>query len=111
DGIEWLNVDSEWRDESLSHLAATLARYLFRSPETIASLFQRPARTLQRWDMAARLRAVTGLAALDAHARGLGWTDADESKGKHTLLARPTYQEMFRTLTQGVALPAPFSGT
>ena len=48
---EWLNADSEWRDESLAHLAATAGRYVFRSPETIASLFHRPVRTLQRWDM------------------------------------------------------------
>jgi hypothetical protein len=111
DGIEWLNDDSEWRDESLAHLAATAARYVFRSPETIVSLFQRPVRTLRRWDIVSTTRAVTGLAALDAHARGLGWSDAEPSSRNHTLLARPTYNEMFRTLTQGVVLPEPFSGT
>ena len=111
DGIEWLNVDSEWRDELASHLVGTFARYLIRPPETIASLFQRPVSTLRRWDGAARTRAVTGLAALDAHAR-LAWrtSPAGSASQEGTLPGIPGYRQMFRTLSQAVILDHPFSG-
>ena len=111
DGIEWLNVDSEWRDESASHLAGTFARYLVRPPETIASLFRRPAATLRRWDAAARYGAVTGLAALDAHAR-LAWrtSPAGPASQEGTLPGVPGYRQMFRTLSQAVILDRAFSG-
>jgi hypothetical protein len=110
DGIEWLNIDSEWRDESIGHLAGTFVRYFVRAPPTIASLFQRPVATLRRWDSAARTRAVVGLAALDAHAR-LPWrARQDPSPGGGTLAALPSYVQMFRTLAQIAVLDRPLSG-
>ena len=109
EGLEWLNADSEWRDESLAHLAGTVARYLVRPPETIASLFQRPVQTLRRWDTATHTRAVVGLAALDAHAR-IGWRQSADPHRGRTLAAVPTYLEMFRTLTQAAVLDRPLSG-
>ena len=36
DGIEWLNVDSEWRDDSPTRVVATAFRSLIREPEAIA---------------------------------------------------------------------------
>jgi hypothetical protein len=109
DGVEWLNVDSEWRDESRPHLAATFARYFFRGPETIASLFQRPVQTLRRWDMTTRNRPVVGLAALDAHAR-LPWRTSNRGEGDGTLAALPSYRQMFRTLSLAAILDRPLSG-
>ncbi len=82
DGVEWLNADSEWRDQSNGHLAVVAARLLLRPPETIASLFRRPTPTLRRWDATLRRRPVVGLAGLDAHANLAGW---------------PRYVDMFRT--------------
>ena len=107
DGIEWLNVDSEWRDETEGLMAAAV-RGLLRPAETMATFFARPVRTLQRWDAAARTRPVFGLAALDAHAR-IGWKE-DEEPRQRTAFARPTYEAMFRTLVQSVELEAPLSG-
>jgi hypothetical protein len=107
DGLEWLNIDSEWRDESPLHVAGTIARYFVRPSETIASLFQRPAATLRRWDLAGRGRPIVGLAALDAHAR-VPWRGSYASDG--TLAARPTYEQMFRTVVQGVIVAHPLSG-
>ncbi len=107
DGIEWLNVDSEWRDDPASRLLFTAVRSLFRQPESIASLFTRPVRSLQRWDAAARTRPVFGLAALDAHAR-IGWRENEEPRTR-TALARPTYEAMFETLAQVAILDAPLS--
>ena len=50
DGIEWLNIDSEWRDESRLTLSRALLTYWFRPAETMASLLDCPTRTLERWD-------------------------------------------------------------
>ena len=46
--IEWLNVDSEWRDESRMALSRALLTYWFRPAETLASLLDRPSRTFER---------------------------------------------------------------
>jgi len=110
DGIEWINADSEWRDERGSHLIATAVRAVFRAPESIATLFSTPERTFARWDQAARLRGapVFGLAALDAHAN-IPWRESDEPR-RQTAFSRPSYETMFRTLAQTVQLDAPLSG-
>jgi hypothetical protein len=108
DGIEWLNLDSEWRDKSPGTLFEAALHYLIRPPESVASLLRRPARTLARWDAAARTRPVFGLAALDAHAR-IGWrTRAEPRTGAG--IDRPTYEAMFRSLAQVVVLERPLSG-
>jgi hypothetical protein len=96
DGIEWLNADSEWRDDSPSRLAGAAVRSLIRPAGAIASLFDRPARTFQRWDAAAAARPVFGLAAVDVHAL--------------TVIEQPSYLAMFRTLSQVAMLDRPLSG-
>jgi hypothetical protein len=95
DGIEWFNADSEWRDEPASRIAATAVRSLIRPAESITGLFERPARSLQRWDSATRSRPVVGLAAVDAHGGVMGIAG---------------YRAMFGTVAQGIALPTPLSG-
>ena len=110
DAIEWLNVDSEWRDNRVRNLAGTVARSFVRPAEAIVSLFDRPARTLQRWDAAMVSRPVVSLAAVDAHAHGLiGWSDVEETQGR-TLFTRPTYEHLFSALAQAVVLDQPLSG-
>ncbi len=56
-GLEWLNADSAWRDEPRSALVRTVVSYWLRPAEAVASLFDRPSRTLARWDALARRRA------------------------------------------------------
>jgi hypothetical protein len=107
DGLEWLNADSEWRDEGLAGLFFSVGRYLVRPPEAIASIFDRPTASLSRWDRLSRGRPVVGLAAVDAHAR-LGF-EGDDDDGA-TVLARPTYEDLFRTVVQAVELEAPLTG-
>ncbi len=109
EGIEWLNLDSEWRDKSSATLVETALHYLIRPPESVASLLRRPSRTLARWDAAALTRPVFGLAALDAHAR-VGWRTRVEPRTGPSI-NRPTYEAMFRALAQVVVLDAPLSGT
>ena len=83
DGIEWLNGDSQWRDESTPTLIRALLRYPWRPTETLGSLLDRPDAALERWDEVGRDRRIVGLAGADAHARiavtrGAGHDDGDE---------------------------------
>lgn len=108
DGIEWINADSEWRDDSTWRLVGAAVRSIVRPAESIGSLFSRPARSLVRWDTAARARPVFSLAALDAHAR-IGWSDDDEPRGGRGL-ARPSYETLFRTVATTAILETPLTG-
>lgn len=111
DGIEWLNADSEWRDESRWPLARALLAYWLRAPESMATLLDRPAPVLQRWDELSRARRIVAIAGADAHAR-LGFrqrTDPDdEGDAIHARL--PGYESSFRTFSNHVVLDLPMSG-
>ncbi len=110
DGLEWINSDSEWRDEPSLPLARALITYLFRAPESIGALLDRDASMMQRWDELASRRRVVGIAGADAHAR-LGFrqrTDPDIS-ALHVPL--PGYEPSFATFSNHVELDAPLSGT
>ncbi|MGE3843545.1 MAG: CehA/McbA family metallohydrolase [Vicinamibacterales bacterium] len=111
DGFEWLNADSEWRDETRLALLRAVTTFWLRGPETIAALFQRQAGTFTRWDQASAAgRPLQALAGIDAHAR-LGWSDdGDASDGWSTELALPSYESMFRVLSVSVELDAPPTG-
>jgi hypothetical protein len=103
DGLEWLNADSEWRDEPRRHVVRALLTYWLRSPETIASLFDRPASVLARWDALAERRRVIGVAGQDAHAR-IGargnWEPADHDVS----LRLPSYEAAFRAFALRVGV-------
>ena len=104
DGIEWLNTDSEWRDESWTALGRALFTYPLRPTETLATLLDRPEESLARWDQLARQRHVIGIAAADAHAR---LSDEYEDYG----IARiPSYESSFRLFVNHVILEHPLSG-
>jgi hypothetical protein len=109
DAIEWLNADSEWRDEPSRRLLTGVGHYLVRAPEAIAAVFDRPAGSLRRWDQLSRSRAVVTLAGVDAHAR-VGLDETEEPRQARTILARPSYTDMFRTLVQAIELSEPLSG-
>jgi hypothetical protein len=109
DGIEWLNADSEWRDETWLRLGRGLIDYLFRPPESLASLLSRPDEALARWDALTVHRRVVGLAGLDAHAR-FGLQSADDPHTGGWFLRLPSYEALFRTLTLRVELEEPLRG-
>jgi hypothetical protein len=106
DGLEWLNADSAWRDESSAALAQALFGYLFRAPGAMASVFDRPTDLLARWDGLGATRSLTALAGADAHAR-LGADDPDASS---LHLALPGYESVFRTFSNHVALDRALTG-
>ena len=106
DGVEWLNADSEWRDESAWSLVRALLAYPARPTESVAGLLDRPVPVLQRWDDVLRTRNVVAVAAADAHARlGLRslWEPYDNGASLHV----PAYEHVFRAFSNvlsGVAL-------
>ena len=109
DGIEWLSADSEWRDESRLHLAAVLFDYILRPGPALASLLDRPVKTLQRWDDLTARRHVVGLAGIDAHG-GIGRGMEEGGKRRPALGTIPSYDSSFRTFTTRAILDRPFTG-
>jgi len=102
-GLEWLNADSEWRDESGWSLARALFSYPGRGTETLASLLDRPASALERWDNLTRSRRVVGVAGSDAHAR-IGLRSVGEPYDNNaSSLHFPSYEQVFRLFSN--ALP------
>jgi hypothetical protein len=69
DGLEWLNGDSEWRDEPALTMARALLTYPFRPPQALALLLDRPDALIRQWDALTDHRRVVAVAASDAHAR------------------------------------------
>jgi hypothetical protein len=93
DGIEWLNADSEWRDEHPGRMVQTLINFPVRPAESLARLMSRPVASLRRWDALTRRRPLIALGAVDAHG-----------------FAGGQYAPVFATLAQTVELNAPWSG-
>jgi len=100
DGLEWLNGDSEWRDERWPDLARTLLTYPFSRVATLTALLDRPEETLKHWDELTRQRRVVAVAAADAHAR---FGPGGDPYGGAVSLHVPSYERVFRTLT--ISLP------
>lgn len=112
DGFEWVNGDSEWRDESWLALSRTLAHYFVRPVEALATLFDRPHPTLERWDRLGREgRRLVAMAGADAHAR-LGWRaddgDDDTVDPARLELKIPSYESVFRAFSLQLTMPGPW---
>jgi hypothetical protein len=101
DGLEWLNADSEWRDERPLTLLAALATYPFRSAATLTSLLDRPTDVLAHWDQLLQHRRVVAIAGADAHASLVNGEDNPYSD--RSPVALPAYEQSFRTFS--LALP------
>jgi hypothetical protein len=109
DGLEWINGDSEWRDESRLPIARALATYLLRAPEAMATLLDRPSAVLEQWDRVALSRRVLAIAGSDAHAR-LGFNQRTDPDRSAIHMPLPGYTATFRALSNHVVLDAPLSG-
>jgi len=94
-GIEWLNADSEWRDESFRSLARALFMYPVYGTAALTALLDRPVSVLERWDGLTRERRIVAIAASDAHAR-LGLRNLGEPEGSGSALHVPSYENTFR---------------
>jgi hypothetical protein len=103
DGIEWLNLDSEWRDETRPRLARAAIDYTLRKAPALASILDRPVVTLRRWDDRAKHRGTPALSGHDAHGGPLeGRTSA--------FWQLPSYEASFRAFALRVLLDADLSG-
>ena len=109
DGLEWLNADSEWRDELYASLGAMLLTYPIRPVETLAGSLDRPDTVLARWDDLTRSKRVVGIAGADAHAR-LGFRQATDPYDDYVLARVPGYEESFRAFVNHVILTSPLTG-
>jgi hypothetical protein len=109
DAIEWLSADTEWRDESRGALARALVGYAIRPAPALASMLDRPAATLARWDSLSVTRPVVGLAAHDAHG-GIGRGVEEGGSRRAALAGIPSYEGSFRTFSNRVVLGAPLTG-
>jgi len=107
DGIEWLNADVEWRNESRLRLLRVLFDYLVRPGPALASVFDRPERTFVHWDGLEAVRPVVGLAAADAHGAGSNQREEGEAPSFN---AGPGYEASFRSLSNRVLIERPLSG-
>jgi hypothetical protein len=108
DGVEWLNADSEWRDEFLASLGRLMLTYSLRPAETLTASLDRPAAVLQQWDALTTTRRVVGLAGADAHARlGFGQQTEPYREGWHVPV--PSYQSSFAAFSLRVPLDARMS--
>ena len=109
DGVEWLNADSEWRDELLGSLGRLLLTYALRPEGTLTAALDRPDAAIARWDEATARARVVGLAGADAHAR-LGFRQQTEPFEEGWHLKVPSYEASFKAFSQRVLLDAPLSG-
>lgn len=109
DGLEWLNADSEWRDEFLASLGRLLLTYALRPAETLTAALDRPVSVLQRWDELTGRRQVVALAGQDAHAR-FGFRPQTEPYEEGWHIPVPSYQASFDAFSLRVQLDAPLSG-
>jgi len=102
DGVEWLNGDSEWRDEPFRSLGRTLLTYPIRRAAALAALLDRPEDALVRWDRLSATRAVVGVAGSDAHAR-IGLRGEGDPFEPRIAFHVPSYEQVFRTFSISVA--------
>ena len=108
DGLEWINADSEWRDEARLPIARAMATYLLRAPQSMATLLDRPVTVLLKWDELSQRRKLVGLAGTDAHAR-LGLRQGGDPDYSSIHVPLPSYEASFRAFSNHVALDAPLS--
>jgi hypothetical protein len=107
DGLEWLNADSEWRDESRVQLSRSFIGYLLRPAGALSRLLDRPSSALARWDALAKERRVLGIAGNDAHG-GMG--NRVEDGSSRWSVRVPSYRASFGTFSTHVQLDAPLTG-
>jgi hypothetical protein len=109
DGLEWLNADSEWRDELVRSLGRMVLTYALRPAETLAAMLDRPDDVLQRADELTRSARIVLLAGADAHAR-LGFRQQTDPYREGWHLKVPTYEASFKAFSSHVVLDAALSG-
>jgi hypothetical protein len=110
DGVEWMNADSEWRNESRTRMARVLFDYLVHPGPALASILDRPVPTLTRWDALTKERRVIAIAGHDAHGgvgRGAEYRGTRQATWAPGI---PSYEASFRSFSTRVVLNGPLTG-
>jgi hypothetical protein len=100
-GFEWMNGDSEWRDERRWKLLTLLLPYSMRPTETLTQVLDRPDASLARWDKLLASRRLVTLAAADAHAR-IGGNEEAPRWWQRLSLPIPGYAALFGVFSNSV---------
>jgi hypothetical protein len=100
-GLEWLNLDSHWRDESRARLARVAFDSLLRPGPAMTKLLDDPSSMLMRWDAMAATRTVVALAAHDAHG---GVARQSEEGSRWAVPGLASYEASFATFGLRVVL-------
>jgi hypothetical protein len=111
-GLEWMNLDSGWRDESRTRLARVAFDSLIRPGPALASLLDRPASTLARWDQIAATRTMVALAGHDAHGSLARGSEEGSQRWIPPFVASSlaSYETSFATFAVRVILDGPLTG-
>lgn len=110
DGVEWINADSSWRDESAPALVRAVLGYPVRPAGAVAWLIDRPVELLSRWDAVGATRSVPALAAADAHARISLRDPGADGDTSGLQLPVPGYEAVFRAFSNHVVLDEALTG-
>jgi hypothetical protein len=112
DGIELINLDSEWRtrvaESGWGTLVKALGTYPFRPAETIGHLVGESGVALARWESLTRRRRIVALGGADAHAK-VSLADVDPGDNRFSLPI-PSYEAAFGAVTLHVRLGAELTG-
>ena len=109
DGVEWLNGDSQWRDDGVGALALAAMGYWLRAPESVARLLDRPDAALAQWDAQTAVRPVVGIGGTDAHAR-LATGVREDGYEESLAVSFPGYEPLFRAFAVRVRLSRAWRG-
>jgi hypothetical protein len=66
-GMELINIDSQWRDERLYKLLWLLFAYKLNPIYALLSTFDYPAPNITKWDQLTQTKPIIGIAGNDAH--------------------------------------------
>jgi hypothetical protein len=106
-GIEWLNLDSAWRDEPTTRLVRVGLAGLIRPAPAVASILARPTTLLEKFDRLASTRRIVALAGHDAHG---GIVEGGRPSIWRSLVPRVTsYETSFATFSVKAILDAPLA--
>ena len=109
DGLEWLNLDSEWRDESRARLIRAGVAYLRRPGPALTMILNRPTTLDARWPALLAGGRSVALAAADAHG-GVGRRQEDPGRSLAGSVGIPSYEASFRAFSNRAILARPLSG-
>ena len=102
-GIEIINLDSQWRGMNPLYILLVLLTYKINSFYSLHFLSHKPKKTLKFWDSVQKHnKMITGIASIDAH--------SNVKLSKKIRIHFPKYEELFSVARTHLLLERKFSG-